>query len=227
MLKYSFTEMAEVESVHLKEEHNKESPIWRPIPIVRLDQDNLEITELSDVEQDEPLDLSARLGPVSNPVVTAPSDDESKEVEIEEIGVIQEIMDQPVEAAHRTLSNNSSISSVSSSVSSFSSAVTVVEVPITRGGGECDPETGSTIKTKPPSGQSLSRSASRQNSGHETGFTSRLVMAEAAQHKAALRKKSESSGDESDKERDKSRQSVNIPIVKISKDDAKSCNVDV
>merc|ERR1712156_1099952 len=45
------------------------------------------------------------------------------------------------------------------------------------------------------------------------------VMAEAAQHKDALRKKSESSGDESEKEKDKSRWSVNIPITRVETED--------
>merc|ERR1712226_316200 len=104
---------------------------------------------------------------------------------------------------------------------------TVVEVPIQRGGAESDPDTPTAVRAKPPSGQSKSRSTSRQNSGQETGIASRLVMAEAAQHKAALGKKSESSGDESEKERDKSRWSINIPIVKVSKEDTKSSNMDV
>merc|ERR1712226_1338632 len=99
-----------------------------------------------------------------------------------------------------SLSNKSSVSSVSSSVS----AVTVIEMQR----GDSDQETA--VKTKPPTGISKSRGTSRQNSGQETPTGSRLVLAEAAQHRDALRKKSESSGDEAENPR----WSVNIPIIR-------------
>merc|ERR1712226_36851 len=57
-----------------------------------------------------------------------------------------------------------------------------------------------------------------QNSGQESQMGSRLVMAEAMQHKEALKKKCESSGDEGEKEKD-NRWSVNIPITKVSNED--------
>merc|ERR1712051_1049978 len=127
----------------------------------------------------------------------------------EEIGEIVEVSEEPSPtSSHKPLSNNSSVSSVSSSVS----AVTVIELQR----GDSDQETSIPVKTKPPTGVSKSRGTSRQNSGQETPTGSRLVLAEAAQHKDALRKKSESSGDESDKEKEKSRWSVNIPITKVA-----------
>merc|ERR1711881_529346 len=67
----------------------------------------------------------------------------------------------------------------------------------------------------PPTGISKSRGTSRQNSGQETPTGSRLVMAEAAQHRDALRKKSESSGDEAENPR----WSVNIPITRVATED--------
>merc|ERR1719370_554050 len=137
---------------------------------------------------------------------TATHDDESGQVE--EIGEIVEVSEEPAASSHKPLSNNSSVSSVSSSVS----AVTVIELQR----GDSDPETSIPVKTKPPTGISKSRGTSRQNSSQESPTGSRLVLAEAAQHKDALRKKSESSGDESDKEKEKSRWSVNIPITKVA-----------
>eukprot|EP00091_Calanus_sinicus_P013407 TRINITY_DN29789_c0_g1_i1.p1 TRINITY_DN29789_c0_g1~~TRINITY_DN29789_c0_g1_i1.p1 ORF type:complete len:161 (+),score=49.82 TRINITY_DN29789_c0_g1_i1:26-484(+) len=106
---------------------------------------------------------------------------------------------------HKPLSNESSISSASS-------VVTVVEVQgykrseSTLSLDEDQPS----IRIKPPSGKSKNRAPSRPTSLENE---SKLVKAEAAQHKAALRKKSESSGDESEK--DKQRWSINIPIIKV------------
>ena len=201
----------------------KNDPEWRPIPIIRLDQNQLEITELSDEEQDEPLDLSVNpavlalsvvsappdelmdlsCNPMitSEPMITSPSDDDSTH-EVEEIGGIQEVFDETLVVDHKPLSNVSSVSSASS-------AVTVIEIQ-----RDSDSETSS-VKSKPPTGSSRSRGTSRQNSGQEMGSTSKLVMAEAAQHIDALRKKSESSGEESEKEKDKSRWSMNIPITRV------------
>merc|ERR550539_255306 len=135
-----------------------------------------------------------------------PHDTESGEVE--DIGEIVDVSEDPSLGSHKSLSNKSSVSSVSSSVS----AVTVIEMQR----GDSDQETSIPVKTKPPTGVSKSRGTSRQNSGQETPTGSRLVLAEAAQHKDALRKKSESSGDESEKEKEKSRWSVNIPITKVA-----------
>merc|ERR1712223_135834 len=202
-----------------KEERKEES--WRSIPIIRLDQNQLEITEMSDEEQDEPMDLTLKPGLMIEPMVTTPSDEEPMDLtskqgasepgQVEEIGEIVEVIEEPTMSGHKPLSNNSSVSSVSSSLS----AVTVIEVQRS----DSDQESWIPVKNKPPTGISKPRGTSRQNSGQETPPGSRLVMAEAAQHKDALRKKSESSGDESEKEKDKSRWSVNIPITRVETED--------
>merc|ERR1719167_659833 len=57
-----------------KEQRKEES--WRSIPIIRLDQNQLEITEMSDEEQDEPMDLTLKPGLMIEPMVTTPSDEE-------------------------------------------------------------------------------------------------------------------------------------------------------
>merc|ERR1712106_225731 len=198
---------------------------WVNIPIVRLDKiptsPGVEIEELSDEEfnqsiQDEPIDLSTRLNVEG--LVTTPSDDESNLVITEEIGEIEEINDEPIDLTnkHKPLSNESSISSASS-------VVTVVEVPgykrseSTLSLDEDQPS----IRVKPPSGKSKNRTPSRPTSMEND---SKLVKAEAAQHRDALRKKSESSGDESEK--DKQRWSVNIPIIKVKQDEETKENTD-
>merc|ERR1712226_1175814 len=162
------------------------------------------------------MDLTIQSGLKAEPMVTTPSDEEALDLtikpritshdgesgQVEEIGEIVEVSEEPAPSSHKPLSNNSSVSSVSSSVS----AVTVIELQR----GDSDQETSIPVKTKPPMGKSKSRGTSRQNSGQETPTGSRLVMAEAAQHKDALRKKSESSGDEAENPR----WSVNIPITR-------------
>merc|ERR1712106_240711 len=185
---------------------------WVHIPIVRLDKmpssPGVEIEELSDEElpqavQDEPIDLSTKLNVIG--LVTTPSDDESNVV----ITEFEEINEEPIDLTnkHKPLSNESSISSASS-------IITVVEV---QGYKRSEStlsldEDQQNIRVKPPSGKSKGRTQSRPTSLVQEN-DSKLVKAEAAQHKDALRKKSESSGDESDK--DKQRWSVNIPIIKI------------
>ena len=217
-----------------REEKKQKGHEWRPIPIMRLDQNQLEITELSDEEQDEPMDLTCQAENTSEPMITAPSDepldlsvykgltlepvvttpsDDDSSPDVEEIGEIVEVSNDSVVGGHIPLSTKSSVSSIASSVSSVSSAVTVIEIQQ----GDSDQGSPGAIRSKPP--KPPSRVTSRQNSGQESGKGSKLVMAEAAQHRDALRKKSESSGDESDKEKDKSRWSVNIPIMKVSKED--------
>merc|ERR1712045_905995 len=54
----------------------KKEESWRPIPIIRLDQNQLEITELSDEEQEDPMDLTIQSGLKAEPMVTSPSDEE-------------------------------------------------------------------------------------------------------------------------------------------------------
>ena len=95
---------------------------WKSIPIIRLDQtqtSGVEIVELSDEDQTEPLDLTQTL--TVEGVVTSPSDEESNAdtIEIEEVHD-----DEPLDLSkkHKPLSNESSISS-------SSSVITVIEVP--------------------------------------------------------------------------------------------------
>ena len=96
--------------------------------------------------------------------------------------------------------------------------MTVIEVQRT----DTDKDTSGALRAKPPTPptptRNKSRGTSRQNSGQESQMGSRLVMAEAMQHKEALKKKCESSGDEGEKEKD-NRWSVNIPITKVSNED--------
>merc|ERR1712106_99797 len=194
---------------------------WVHIPIVRLDKipssPGVEIEELSDEElpqavQDEPIDFSTKLNVEG--LVTTPSDDESNVV----ITEIEEINDEPIDLTnkHKPLSNESSISSASS-------IITVVEV---QGYKRSEStlsldEDQQNIRVKPPSGKSKNRTPSRPTSMEND---SKLVKAEAAQHRDALRKKSESSGDESEK--DKQRWSMGIPIIKVKQDEETKENTD-
>ena len=92
---------------------------WVNIPIIRLDKEPtspaVQIEELSDEEQTEPLDLTNKL--VVEGVVSTPSDEESVVESVEIVEITEEDTDRP----HNILSNKSSLSSTSSSV------ITVVE----------------------------------------------------------------------------------------------------
>ena len=106
------------ESVKIEIEKEKDAPKseWVSIPIIRLDKEPsspaVQIEELSDEEQTEPLDLTNKL--VVEGVVSTPSDEENVAESVE----IVEITEEP----HKPLSNTSSLSSTSSSV------ITVVEL---------------------------------------------------------------------------------------------------
>ena len=89
---------------------------WTKIPIIRLDNNQVsqtvEIEELSDEDQEEPIDLTNKLQVEG--VVSTPSDEEFSQ----ESTNIQELDDEPLDLSkkHKPLSNESSISSTSSSV---------------------------------------------------------------------------------------------------------------
>merc|ERR1712029_1240843 len=100
---------------------NKE---WINIPIIRLDNlpSGVEIQELSDEEQNEPIDMTNKL--LVEGVVTTPSDEESVQETIE----IEEITDdEPIDLTvkHKPLSTESSLSS-------NSSVITVLELEKTK-----------------------------------------------------------------------------------------------
>merc|ERR1711915_559865 len=185
---------------------------WTSIPIVRLDKmpssSGVEIKELSDEEynqtvQEDPMDLSTRLNVKAT--ITISSDDEGNVTTEGITENIEEIIDEPIDLSnkHKPLSNESSISSASP-------VITVIEAPLFKKSESTlslDEEQPN-VKFKPPTGKSKKRSSNRNTS---VEIDSKLIKAEAEQHKAALRKRSESSGDESEK--DKQRWSVNIPIM--------------
>merc|ERR1712227_87593 len=103
-----------------KEKENDKNNEWTNIPIIRLDNlpSGVEIQELSDEEQNEPIDLTNKL--LVEGVVTTPSDEESVQETIE----IEEITDdEPIDLTvkHKPLSTESSLSS-------NSSVITVLEV---------------------------------------------------------------------------------------------------
>merc|ERR1711915_694166 len=162
---------------------------WTNIPIVRLDKmpssPGVEIEELSDEEyyqtvHEEPMDLSTRLNVEAT--ITTPSDDEGNVTTAGITENIEEIIDEPIDLSnkHKPLSNESSISSASS-------VITVIEAPLFKKSESTlslDEEQPN-VKFKPPTGKSKKRSSNRN---------SKLIKAEAEQHKAALRKRSESSG---------------------------------
>merc|ERR1712113_944391 len=89
---------------------------WTKIPIIRLDNNQVsqtvEIEELSDEDQEEPIDLTNKLQVEG--VVSTPSDEEFSQ----ESTNIQELDDEPLDLSkkHKPLSNESSISSTSSSL---------------------------------------------------------------------------------------------------------------
>ena len=103
-----------------KEKDASKKSEWVNIPIIRLDREPsspaVQIEELSDEEQTEPLDLTNKL--VVEGVVSTPSDEENVVDSVE----IVEITEEDTDKTHKTLSNTSSLSSTSSSV------ITVLEM---------------------------------------------------------------------------------------------------
>merc|ERR1712079_760517 len=110
----------EVEEIKIEivegEEEISSNDGWTKIPIIRLDNNQVsqtvEIEELSDEDQEEPIDLTNKLQVEG--VVSTPSDEEFSQ----ESTNIQELDDEPLDLSkkHEPLSNESSISSTSSSV---------------------------------------------------------------------------------------------------------------
>ena len=110
----------ESDNIEIEKEKDAAKSEWVSIPIIRLDKEPsspaVQIEELSDEEQTEPLDLTNKL--VVEGVVSTPSDEENVTESVE----IVEITDEDTDKPHKPLSNTSSLSSTSSSV------ITVVEL---------------------------------------------------------------------------------------------------